>query len=299
MKPIYETLSEILDGREGIFAVMARNFKTGEEVSINPDVLMPTASVFKVPVLVELFRKAALGDIDLYQKHELTEGDKSPGSGILKEMLPGAQLTLKDLAVLMIIISDNTATDLCIKAAGLDDINVTMKELGLTNSYITMGCKGLLAYCAGIENPWPSEEEVARTFEQLRSDVREIDLDGLAFQGVKENNVTTVRDMVNLLQILYEAKKLPSEVCENCLDVMKRQQLRDRIPGLLPLGTITMTKSGTLGNDVIVNDVGIVEPKGGNPYAIAILTNQKPRKDSRQIPAILSKAIFDYFTVKR
>jgi beta-lactamase class A len=296
VEPIEKVLDEILGGRDGVFAVMARDLKTGEEVLRNPDTLMPTASVFKVPVLVELFRKAGLGVIDLHMRHELKEEDKCPGSGVLKEMLPGVRLTFEDLAVLMIIISDNTATDLCVNAAGIYDINATMRGLGIANSYITMGCKGLLAYCAGIENPWPSNEEVALSFERLKAG--QIDYDGLAFKGVKENNVTTVRDMVNLLQILYEGTKLPQEVCKGCLDVMKRQQLRDRIPGLLPLGTVTMTKSGTLGANVIVNDVGIVEPADGNPYAIAILTNQEPRDDSRQLPAVISRAIYDHFTGK-
>lgn len=296
MESIEQVLDEILKGRHGVFAVMARDMKTGEEVLRNPDALMPTASVFKVSVLVELFRKADLGLIDLHKRHELRDEDKCPGSGVLKEMLPGLQITLEDLAVLMIIISDNTATDLCVQAAGAEDINATMRKLGITNTYVTMGCKGLLAYCAGIKNHWPSDEEVAESFERLKAG--KVDYDGLAFKGVKENNVTTVRDMVNLLQILYEGTKLPQEVCRHCLDVMKRQQLRDRIPGLLPFGTVTMTKSGTLGNNVIVNDVGIVEPISGNPYAIAILTNQEPRDDSRQLPAIISKAIYDYFTAE-
>jgi hypothetical protein len=60
-----------------------------------------------------------------------------------------------------------------------------------------------------------------------------------------------------------------------------------------------MTKSGTLGRNVVINDVGIVEPKDGSPYAIAILTKQEPRDDSREIPARLSKAVFDYFTSRK
>lgn len=297
MDQLKTTLNDILNGRDGIFAVMARDLKTGDEVSINPDTRVPTASVFKVPVLVEVFWKAHLGLINLHDRHELREEDKCPGSGVLKEMLPGVQLTYEDLAVLMIIISDNTATDLCLDVVGVDDVNATMRNLGLTNSDITMGCKGLLAHCAGIEAHWPSNEEVARSFEKLKAG--QVDYDGLAFKGVKENNVTTVRDMVNLLQILYEGSKLPQEVCKNCLGVMKRQHLRDRIPGLLPFGTVTMTKSGTLGTNRVVNDVGIVEPADGNPYAVAILTNQAPRDDSRQLPAIISKAIYDCFTEKR
>lgn len=294
MRFIEEQLDELLSGREGVFAIMARDLVTGEEITREPDTLMPTASVFKICVLVELFRKADLGSLNLCSIHSLKEEDKCPGSGILKEMHPGLQIILEDLAILMIIISDNTATDLCLQAADIYDVNTTIQALGLTNTYINMGCKGLLAYCVGIQNPWPSPKEVIDCFSRLEAG--KIDYESLPFKGVKENNVTTARDMVNLLQILYEGDRLPQKVCNRCLNVMKRQQLRDRIPGLLPFGTATMTKSGTLGDNVIINDVGIVEPQKGNPYAIAILTNQSPRCDSRQIPAQISKTIYEYFT---
>ncbi|HHW17752.1 MAG TPA: serine hydrolase [Firmicutes bacterium] len=294
MEEVLRKIDSILSGRGGIFSLMARNFETGEEICVNPDVMLPAASVFKVPVLVELYRKASLGQIDLAQKRVLREEDKSPGSGILKEMTEGLEISLRDLGTLMIIISDNTAADMCLEAAGLYDVNATMHRLGLKSTFVSMGCKGLLAHCAGIKENWPTKEQVAESFRILESG--KVDYNGLAFQGCPENNVTTARDMVDLMEALYKAKGLPKEVCENCLSVMKKQQLRDRIPGLLPLGTITMTKSGTLGVNVVVNDVGIVQPANSSAYAIAILTKQEPRDDARQVPALLSKVVYDYFT---
>jgi len=294
MEDVLRRIESILSGRGGTFSLMARNFETGEEICFNPDVMLPTASVFKVPVLVEMYRKANLGLIDLSQKHVLREEDKSPGSGVLKEMTEGLEISLRDLATLMIIISDNTAADICLEAAGLEDVNATMHSLGLKNTFVSMGCKGLLAHCAGIKEKWPTKEQVAESFRILESG--KVDYDGLAFQGCPENNITTARDMVNLMETLYKAKGLPKEVCENCLTVMKRQQLRDRIPGLLPFGTVTMTKSGTLGVNVVINDIGIVQPAKSGAYAIAILTKQEPRDDSKQVPALLSKVVYDYFT---
>jgi beta-lactamase class A len=293
---ITATLKHILDGRGGVFSVMARNLETGEEVCLNPDVPLPTASVFKVPVLVELFRQAGEGLVDLSAMHTLTEEDKSPGSGVLKDMSEGLRISMRDLATLMIIISDNTAADLCLHAAGVDRVNALMQELGLKNTWIAMGCKGLLAHCAGIEEKWPTKEQVDRSFEILKDGV--VHYDTAAFQGSKDNDITSARAMVDLMQVLYEGVRLPRETCRECLEVMKRQQLRERIPGLLPIGTVTMTKSGTLGRNTVINDVGIVEPKNGSPYAIAILTKQEPRDDSREIPARLSKAIFDHFAAK-
>lgn len=296
MQDVMERIECILRGRGGIFSLVARDLESGEEICFNPDVMLPTASVFKVPVLVEMYRKAALGRVDLSRKHLLREEDKSPGSGVLKEMAEPLEISLRDLATLMIIISDNTAADICLEVAGLDDVNATMRRLGLKNTFVSMGCKGLLAHCAGIREDWPTKEQVAESFRILESG--KVDYDGLAFEGSPKNNVTTARDMVNLMEILYKAQGLPAEACKNCLAVMKKQQLRDRIPGLLPPGTVTMTKSGTLGVNVVINDVGIVEPVNSSAYAIAILTKQEPREDSRQVPALLSKVVYDYFITR-
>lgn len=222
MIDVMTEIEKILEGRKGIFSLMARNFETREEVCLNPDVMLPTASVFKVPVLVELFRKASIGTVDLSRMHVLTDRDKSPGSGVLKEMSEGLTISLRDLATLMIIISDNTAADLCLETAGVDDVNATMRRLGLKNTYVSMGCKGLLAHCVGIKENWPSPEQVAESFRILAEG--KVDYNSLAFQGTPENNVTTARDMVNLMEILYRANGLPQSVCRDCLDVMKRSQ---------------------------------------------------------------------------
>ena len=205
------TLNDIVNGRDGSFVVMARDLKTVDEVPISRDTLVPTAIVFKVPVMVKAFRNAHLDLISLHDRHELREEDECPGLGVLEEMLPVVQLAYSDLAVLMIISRDNTATDLCLDVVGVNDANATTRNMGLTNSDITMGCKELSVHCAGIEVHWPSNQEVARSFE--KTDAGQVDYDDLAFKGVKEKNVTTIRDMVNLLQILYEGSKLPQEDC--------------------------------------------------------------------------------------
>jgi len=291
---VLEMIDKICENRGGIFSLMARNLETGEEICVNSDVVLPTASVFKVPVLVELYRKANLGLVDLSRMYVLREQDKCPGSGVLKEMTEGMQISLRDLATLMIIVSDNTAADLCLEAAGIDDVNATMQRLGLGNTVVYMGCKGILAHYVGIKANWPTKEQVDETFRRLESG--KFDHDSIALRSGPENNVTTARDMVTLMESLYKARGLPEAVCRQCLDVMKKQQIRDRIPALLPAGTVTMTKSGTLGPNIIINDVGIVKPSQGPAYAIAVLTKQEPRDDSKQVLALLSKAVYDYFT---
>ncbi len=99
-------------------------------------------------------------------------------------MLPAVQLTYSDLAVLMNISRDNTATNLCLDVVGGDDGNAIMRNLGLTNSDITMGCNELLVHCAGIEAHWPSNQEVARSFEKI--DAGQADYDHLLSRVSKE-----------------------------------------------------------------------------------------------------------------
>lgn len=145
------TLNDIVNGRDESFVVMARDLKTVDEVSISRDTLVPTAIVFKVPVMVKAFRNAHLDLISLHDRHELTEEHECPVLGVLEEMLPAVQLAYSDLAVLMNISRDNTATNICLDVVGVNDANATTRNLGLTNSDITTGCKELSVHCAGIE----------------------------------------------------------------------------------------------------------------------------------------------------
>jgi beta-lactamase class A len=101
--------SEAFDGKLGI---SVKNLGSGEVASLNGGELFPTASVFKVPVIVELYRQVDAGTISLDEKVALVERDKVPGSGILRELGEGLEFSMQDLIELMMILSDNTATDL-------------------------------------------------------------------------------------------------------------------------------------------------------------------------------------------
>jgi beta-lactamase class A len=116
----------------GQVAFSAMNLTTGEEIARNAERSMPTASVFKLPVLVEVFRQAAAGDLDLDERVTLRTEDIVMGSGILRDFGPGLQPTLRDLAMMMIAVSDNGATNLLLdRVGGPRRVNATMSELGL------------------------------------------------------------------------------------------------------------------------------------------------------------------------
>jgi len=116
----------------GEIGFAARNLATGESVEINAEAIFPTASVIKLPILVELMRQAVAGRLNLDARVDLREEDKRGGSGILKAFEAGLRPTLRDVATLMIVLSDNTATNLAIDAVGgVGAVNAAMDELGL------------------------------------------------------------------------------------------------------------------------------------------------------------------------
>ena len=116
----------------------------GEAASLNGDELFPTASVFKVPVIVELYRQVEAGAVSLEEELALREEDKVPGSGILQELSPGLMVTLRDLVSLMMIVSDNTATDLLIEKVGMENVNATLRRLGLKRTTVVADCRDIL-----------------------------------------------------------------------------------------------------------------------------------------------------------
>jgi beta-lactamase class A len=125
-------LDAIVAMNGGEVALAATNLATGEEVARNAERSMPTASVFKLPLLVEVFRQAESGALDLDQRVTLRAEDVVMGSGILRDFEPGLRPTWRDLAMMMVIVSDNSATNLLLdKVGGPERVNATMRDLGL------------------------------------------------------------------------------------------------------------------------------------------------------------------------
>ena len=225
------------------------------------------------------------------QRIDLTDALRVPGSGVLKELSSGLQPTVHDLAMLMIIISDNTATDILYNRVGGDNINKTMRQLGLTHTHIPMPCRELLYSITGldVENP-------VHTY-QLASDrlkKGEFVLEGDGFSEDK-SDVSSPNDMCRLLELIYDGDILSSQSREAVLDILKRQQLSTVIPYALPPGTVVAHKTGSYQS--VRCDVGIVFSPTG-PYTVAIMAKQITAGDRLSVDASLaaiSKAIYDEF----
>src|SRR5215831_3741338 len=130
-----EQIAKSVDTNWGIYI---KCIETGEEVALNPDRVMDTMSVIKLPLMVEAFRQIEAGKFSLSDRYSLRDPDKRPGTGILRRLDNGGSLTIKDLLTLMIIVSDNTATDVIFqKVGGTEPVNTLMRSYGLNTIQAT------------------------------------------------------------------------------------------------------------------------------------------------------------------
>lgn len=266
-----EAMDSYFTGLGGPVGVMVDHLDTDLQVTYNADELFPTASTLKTPLLYELYRQADAGEIDLTERVTLSHSNRVPGSGVLQDLDEGLQPTIRDLAELMIIVSDNWATDLVYERIGKESMAATLKNLGLTNTHIPMNIREMFCTIAGVD---PSDP--AADFQMLKDALKErtSNDDNLAYLGDPRNDVSTARDMALLLRIIHEGTGLSDSGREGILKILKDQNFGTRIPARLPqdVGIETAHKTGSLRG--VVNDAGIVYSPNLN-YIITFMSKQQ------------------------
>jgi beta-lactamase class A len=294
---LYDEIVKETVGFEKVIGVAVKHLGTGEEASFNGDMLFPTASVFKVPVIVELYRQAEARRLSLDDKIVLKEAEKVPGSGILKELSEGLEVTIKDLSRLMMILSDNTATDLIVKRVGKDNVNAAMQRLGLNKTTVVADCRDLLFDLVGA-NDLPEEEKTLSHYLQLaKSGTNK----GSWSLGTDKNDVTTPLEMNKLLDLIVEGKAAGRVGCDAILATMEKCQTGEyRVPKYLPAESVKMNrKTGSLPG--IRNDVGVITfLKTGEKYCISCFT--KGALDvyaAEETIARISRNVYQYFTKEK
>ncbi len=249
----------------GLLGVGFKDLLTGEEIYLNGDTAFPTASVFKIFVLCELFRREQKGTFSFDEQHTLLNCEKSIGSGILEQAEEGTVYSMMDYAMLMMSISDNTASDYLFSVAGRDNIRKNIIEpLGLTNTKIDLNCAQLLTYNYDV------------TIEEYR---KIVDAENGRFHRrnspyflcqTEKNNQSSPRDMVKLLSLMYDGKLLGTDSDQRMIDIMRQCKTNARIPAKLPEGTPVAHKTGSI--DHLTNDCGIVYTDNGD-YVLTLFYN--------------------------
>ncbi|MBI3404438.1 MAG: class A beta-lactamase [Acidobacteria bacterium] len=292
-----ERLAHAIDGKVGVAAI---HLESGRRVSLNGSEAFPMASTFKVPVAVQFFKRIEKGEIRLDQMITLAPSDLHPGSGEITHLLddPGVSLSLHNLLELMLLISDNSATDLVLKASG-GPVQVTtrMRELGVEGIRVDRPTIVLIADWLGVQLP-PESEWSPQRFRELAQKVTPETRRAAEEAFSKDPRDTSTPDgMVLLLQKIWKGEALNEASTKQLLDIMVRCETGPlRLKGMLPPETLLMHKTGTIGGSA--NDVGIITlPDNAGHVAIAVFVkdSKKPTEDRERVIAHIARAVYDYF----
>lgn len=237
---------------QGTVVLHARNLRTGATLSVDAEAKVRTASTIKLPILCALEALVAKGDVRWDERIVLRDAAKVSGSGVLHELADGTALTMRDLARLMIVVSDNTATNLILDRITADAVNAWLDTVGLT---------------------------ATRSLRKIRGDGTDlVAASGWSAAGKAPANerygigVSTSREMVRLLEMLHEGTVVSPAASLSVLETLERQQFKDGI-GRRAGDRRVQSKSGAL--DALRSDVGIVYTPGG-PIAMAITVDGMP-----------------------
>ncbi|MFZ9871687.1 MAG: serine hydrolase [Steroidobacteraceae bacterium] len=246
---------ELSDNIEGRVSLYARNLDSGREIGINADEPVRTASTIKLPIACAVAKFVADGKYSWSDRLTIGRADKVSGSGVLADFSDDETISLRDATTLMIIVSDNTATNLILDRVGGDAVNDYLASLGL---------------------------ERTRVMRKIRGDGNQLKpAQGWTREGLRPENqrfgigVSTPREMVRLLEMLERGQIVNADSSSLVLQMLERQQYKDGIGRKIEQFRVA-SKSGSL--DALRSDVGIVHTPHGR-IAIAVTVDGLPQID--------------------
>jgi beta-lactamase class A len=217
------------------WGIYIKCLETGEEIAINADKQMDTMSVIKIPLMAEAFRQMETGKFGLTDKVTLLESAKRPGTGVIRSLDAGVALTVKDLLTLMIIVSDNTATDLMFdKVGGTAPVNALMAQWGLTATRAT-----------GTADVWFQALRAAPSPEAFHREAK------------TPFGLSSARDIGKILEKMEKGEAVSRSASAAMLQIMRGQVYSSRLPRYVAGYTIPHKTGDFL--PYIGNDVGVLE----------------------------------------
>ncbi len=283
-EPAPETLAErlapIVAAHKGKIAVAVKDLASGDGYWSNADEPMPTASLVKVAVMVEAYKQAEEGRLKLTDTVTLADDDKVPGAGILTpHFSAGATFSVRDAVRLMIVYSDNTATNLVLGKTGIKEVNARAAALGLKETRIN-----------------------AKVF---RGSTTSVDPERTKKYGLGS---TTANEMASLLEMIHAGKMGSPESTKAMLDHLKANDDKDSLVRDLPAGTVVAHKTGAV--TAVRTDAGVVfvpdaaDKKKTHPVVVCVLTDgnddKRWAKDNAAQVTIgkIGRAVYDHFAAK-
>lgn len=242
MTSLDERVKEAIVGFKGKVSLFAKNLDTGESYGLGADDRVRTASTIKVPIMIEAFARVAEGKAKWTDEVVLTK--KVGGAGVLQDLSERLRLSLRDAVTLMIIISDNTATNLVLDVLTADAVNARMEGMGLKETRV----------------------------------MRKVFGGGESKEGLKPENQrfglgrSSPREMALLVEKLERGEVISPAASKEMIELLKRQQFHEGIGRSLRGATIA-SKPGAL--DALRSDVGIIYTPRGR-ILMAITCDEMP-----------------------
>ncbi|MEO3795025.1 serine hydrolase [Nonomuraea sp. B10E15] len=261
----------------------ARDLAGGRSVGVGESTPVVTASVLKVPVALELARQSVAGEIDLSERVTVPPGGVPSPYG-LSVQRDDTVISYRDLAQLMIVISDNVATDLVIDRVGKDRVAALLAELGLTATAVPQNCAEILASL---------EEDLGISYRDDERDLAEVPLERLqALRALVPDETcrTTPEEITRLLAGIWRDEAAAPEACALVRGWMGDQIWPHRLTSGFPGDDIVVSgKTGTL--PLVRNEVGVVEFADGGRYAVGVFTRaDDPSPNAPHLDALIGWA---------
>jgi beta-lactamase class A len=235
LQRLQSSIERITANVNATWGVYVKSLETGEQVAINADTQMDTMSVIKIPLMVEVCQQVKDGRLALAGHYTLTREDILPGTGVMRSLDPGDTFTIEDLLTLMIIVSDNTATDVLYRmVGGVEAVNRRMQALGLKQTVAPAPARA-----------W---------FDAL---IAAGDEAGFHREAKHPYGLSTPREIGQLLEMMERGTLVDRASSELMLQILRRQIYGTRLPRYLT-GYRVPHKTGDF-LPYIGNDVGVLE----------------------------------------
>lgn len=259
--PYWEMLAQEIKNKlynfPGNVGLVIKDLKNGKVIIYNQDKLFPSASLVKIAIMVACFRAESEGKINFNDYFRLKSKHKVRGSGILRYAPCGKKFSLQELVELMITKSDNTATNILTEILGFDYLNSCFKQMGLRNTNFSRNVMDIKKYYRGIEN------------------------------------YTTASDIAQILDKIYHRQLVSPEASEKMLTLLKKQEIRDRLPRYLPGYVEIAHKTGLFDN--VCHDAGIIFHPQGDFLISLLVSDHREHSLAKKLIGQIAKITFEYY----
>ncbi|MFZ2054119.1 MAG: ChaN family lipoprotein [Candidatus Aminicenantales bacterium] len=294
-------IENVVKRADGEVGVAVRHLESGQGLELNAGTPFPMASVFKVPVLVEVLAQIKEGKFSLDDEVSVQKTDQHLGSGILSSLTaPGIKLSVRNLVNLMMLLSDNSAADILLEKVGAENANKRLKEYGIEGIMVNRSCQELIMDRIGMdyqEHKGKTLDEILVAYQSIPERRAEDERESIREFSREMKDQSTPAAMNRLLEKIWKKEILDPESCDLIISIMLRCQTgHGRIMGELPPGTVVAHKTGTIAGTV--NDAGIIYlPDGLGHVALTVFSKNfsDETEDVEKIIAEIARLIYDYF----